>query len=440
MAGDPTTDSRIGSSADSTILVVGAGQAGISLVTALRELGDDSPIVLVGEEPEPPYERPPLSKSYLRGEHDRDTLVFRPPSWFAEQGVQLLTGRRVVDVARHRDGEAGGTATTDDGREIAWHRLALTTGATNRTLPVEGADLDRVLSLRTLADADALAPALRAARSVVVVGGGFIGLEVAASARALGAAVTVVEVADRLLARAVTPQLSAFYLEAHTRRGTRIHLGSRATRIHGTGGRAEAVVLDDGTELEADLVVVGTGVEPRTDLARRLGLDVEPRGIVVDRYARASDGLTVAAGDCTVGPNPFPRGISGPTRLESVPHATDQARAAAATLAGRLDAYDDVPWFWSDQADLRLQIAGLPQGADTTVVRGDVAAESFSLLSYRDGLLVAIEAVNASSDYLAVKRALEKGMTLPVEAAVDVTAPLKRAISPVPGPANHEAS
>jgi len=428
MAGDPT------------ILVVGAGQAGISLVTALRELGDDAPVVLVGEEPEPPYERPPLSKTYLRGEHDRDTLVFRPPSWFAEQGVELLTGRRVVDLSRHRAGEPGGTATTDDGREIAWDRLALTTGATNRTLPVEGADLDRVLSLRDLADADALAPAVRAARSVVVVGGGFIGLEVAASARALGAEVTVVEVADRLMARAVTPELSAFYLEAHARRGTRIHLASRATRIHGTSGRAEAVVLDDGTELEADLVVVGTGVEPRTDLARRLGLDVEPRGIVVDRFARASDGLTVAAGDCTVGPNPFSRGLAGPTRLESVPHATDQARAAAATLTGRLDAYDAVPWFWSDQADLRLQIAGLPQGADTTVVRGDVAAESFSLLTYRDGLLVAIEAVNASGDYLAVKRALEKGMTIPVEAAADATAPLKRALSPVPGPANHEAS
>jgi 3-phenylpropionate/trans-cinnamate dioxygenase ferredoxin reductase subunit len=425
--------------ADRTILVVGAGQAGISLVTALRELGDDSPVVLVGEEPEPPYERPPLSKTYLRGEHDRASLVFRPASWFAEHGVELLTGERVVDLSRNGD-EIAGTARTDTGREIVWDRLALTTGAVNRTLPVEGADLDRVLALRSLADADALVPAVRAARSVVVVGGGFIGLEVAASARALGADVTVVEVADRLLSRAVTPELSAFYLEGHRRRGTRVLLGARATRIHGTAGRAEAVVLADGTELEADLVVVGTGVEPRTDLARRLGLEVEPRGIVVDRFARASDGRTVAAGDCTVGPNPFSRGRAGPTRLESVPHATDQARAAAATLAGRPEPYDSVPWFWSDQADLRLQIAGLPHGADTTVLRGDPAAESFSLLSYRGGLLVAVEAVNASGDYLAVKRALEKGMTIPVEAAVDATVPLKRAISPVPDPTNQEVS
>ena len=410
------------------ILVVGAGQAGISLVTGLRELGDTAPVTLVGEEPTPPYERPPLSKTYLRGEHDRDSLVFRQPDWFAEHDVELVTGERVVDLQRDAD---GGIATTDAGRRIDFGRLALTTGATNRTLPVEGAELDRVLSLRTLADADVLAAALRSARDVVVVGGGFIGLEVAAGARALGATVTVVEAADRLLARASSPALSDFCLAAHERRGIRVLLGASATRVHGTTGSAEAVVLDDGREVAADLVVVGIGVTPRTDLAERLGLEVAPGGIVVDAYGRTSDGVTVAAGDCTIGPNPFTRGMAGPTRLESVAHASDQARAAAATLAGRPEAYDRVPWFWSDQGDLRLQMAGLPHGADLTVVRGDPAAEVFSVLSYRGGLLVAVEAVNASADYLAVKRALEKGMTISADAAADAGTPLKRLLTAV---------
>ena len=407
-------------------LVVGAGQAGISLVTALRELGDTAPVVLVGDEPEPPYERPPLSKTYLRGEHDRNSLVFHDASWFAGLGVELVTGDAVVSIAR--EGSTG-SATLASGRTVAFDRLALTTGAVNRTLPVEGADLTGVHSVRTLADADLLAPRLRAARDVVVVGGGFIGLEIAAGARALGAAVTVVEATDRLLGRAVTAALSDAVRDAHRRRGTRILLGANAVRVIGADGAVTGVELADGTTVPADLVVVGIGALPRTELAEQLGLLVEPHGIVVDEHARTSDGLTVAAGDCAVGPNPFTRGEPGPTRLESVPHATDQARTAAATLAGHDTAYDTVPWFWSDQGDLRLQMAGLPHGADRTVVRGDVATERFSLLSYRDGMLIAVESVGVPADYLAVKRALEKGMTIPADSAADTSVPLKRLIT-----------
>ncbi|MFM6850237.1 MAG: NAD(P)/FAD-dependent oxidoreductase [Terrabacter sp.] len=414
--------------AASPVLVVGAGQAGISLVIALRELGDSSPVVLVGDEPETPYERPPLSKGYLRGEHDRASLHFRDPAWFAQQDIDLVTGDAVVTIERDA---SGGRAVTSSGRRIDFARLALTTGATSRQLHVEGWSLDGVHSVRTLADADRLAPELRAARSLVVVGGGFIGLEVAAGARALGASVSVVEAAGRLLGRAATPQLSEFVREAHERRGTGILLDTTVTRLTG-GHRVTGVELSDGSTLAADLVVVGVGALPRTDLADRLGLAVTPLGIVVDEHARTSDGLTVAAGDCTVGPNPFSRGVSGPTRLESVPHATDQARAAAATLAGHPAAYASVPWFWSDQADLRLQMAGLPHGADQVVVRGNVAAERFSVLSYRDGVLLAVESVGASADYLAVKRALEKGMTIPAEGAADPTVPLKRLITPAP--------
>jgi 3-phenylpropionate/trans-cinnamate dioxygenase ferredoxin reductase subunit len=413
------------STARDRTLVVGAGQAGISLVTELRALGDDGPIVLVGDEPEAPYERPPLSKTYLRGEHDRASLTLHDAAWCADHSVELVTGDAVVSI--ERDAE-GGAATTQSGRTLDFGRLALTTGALEAALPVDGADLDRVLTLRTLHDADVLAAALRESRDVVVIGGGFIGLEVAASARLLGASVTVVEAADRLLARSVTPVLSDFYLAAHERRGTRVLLGSTAERIHGTAERAEAVVLDDGRELRADLVVIGIGALPRTELAASLGLDVEPRGIVVDSRALTSDGTTVAAGDCAVGPNPFPRGRPGRLRLESVAHATDQARVAAATLLGHDTAYASVPWFWSDQGDLRLQIAGLPHGADQLVIRGELGSESFSLLSYRDGLLLAIEAVGSSGDYVVVKRALERGMTIPAELAADATIPLRRGL------------
>lgn len=227
----------------------------------------------------------------------------------------------------------------------------------------------------------------------------------------------------------MTATLSEFVRDAHERRGTRILLDASAVRVHGDGSRAAGVELADGTTLSADVVVVGIGVVPRTELAERLGLRVDPQGIVVDAHALTSDGVTVAAGDCAVGPNPFTRGLPGPTRLESVPHATDQARAAAATLASHPTAYDQVPWFWSDQGDLRLQMAGLSAGADHVVVRGDVAAERFSVLSYREGLLVAVESVGSSADYLAVKRALEKGMTIEAEAAADPAVPLKRLIT-----------
>ncbi|GAA2035862.1 FAD-dependent oxidoreductase [Terrabacter terrae] len=423
-------------------LVVGAGQAGISLVTALRELGDTGPVVLVGDEPEPPYERPPLSKSYLRGEHDRASLVFHDTGWFADRGVELVTGDAVVGIERDL---AGGRATTTSGRTLEFDRLALTTGAANRTLPVADARHEEpgcpvattgLHSIRTLADADRLAPELRRARQVVVVGGGFIGLEIAAGARLLGADATVVEVAPRLLDRAVSPGLADAVRQAHERRGTRVLLRTGAVRVVVEDGRARGVELTDGTTLPADVVVVGIGVVPRTELAAQLGLLVEPRGIVVDQNAVASDGLTVAAGDCAVGPNPFGRGLGGPTRLESVAHATDQAHAAASALAGHPSAYDRVPWFWSDQGDLRLQMAGLPHGADRTVLRGDAAAERFSLLSYRDGLLIAVESVGSPADYLAVKRALEKGMTIEADAAADTAVPLKRLITeaPAPGP------
>ncbi len=413
--------------ASSGTLVVGAGQAGLSLVTRLRELGDDQGITLVGDEPEPPYERPLLSKTYLRGEHDRSSIFLRQPGWFEDQQIDLVTGDEVVEIVRDA---SGGTARTASGRSLPFARLALATGAAPRPLEVEGAHLDGVLPLRTLAESDHLARRLRAARDVVVVGGGFIGLEVAASARALGCRVTVVELTEHLLGRAVTPELSRFYRHAHESRGTTVVLGTGVARLVGHEAAVTAVVLTDGTSLPADVVVVGIGATPRTVLATELGLDVGPQGIMVDRQALTSDGVTVAAGDCTVGPNPFSRGLVGLTRLESVAHADDQSRTAAATLLGHAARYDAVPWFWSDQGELRLQIAGLSMGADLSVLRGDPASETFSVLSFRDGLLIAAECVGASLDYVAAKRGLEKGMTVDPRAAADPGVPLKRLLVP----------
>lgn len=411
---------------DKGTLIVGAGQAGLVLATTLRERGDDRAISLVGDEDLPPYERPPLSKAYLAGEQSREDLLFHDRSWFADQGIDLVTGDPVVALTRD---DAGGSATTVSGRVIPFSRLALATGSVNRSLRVEGSQLAGVHSLRTVEDADALATALADGQDLVIIGGGFIGLEVAALTRLKGRHATVVEAADRLLGRAASGGLSRFYHRAHERRGTRILLGAQVARIAGRDGHVTGVELADGRLLAADTVLVAVGADARTELADQLGLDVSD-GIVVDEHGLASDGRTVAVGDCTSTPNPYVRGVPGRVRLESAQHAADHARAAAATLLGDPAAYGDVPWFWSDQGDLILRISGLVAGHDRTVVRGVLDAEpgdeSFALLHYRDGVLVAAECVNRQQDHLAVKRALEKGLTIDPEAAAETAVPLKR--------------
>lgn len=413
---------------DKGTLVVGAGQAGLALATSLRDLGDERRVVLVGDEDLPPYERPPLSKAYLMGRQGREDLVFHGREWFAEHGIELVTGDAILDLDRDAD---GGRATTASGRVIEFSRLALATGSVNRMLRVEGGDLEGVLSLRTVEDSDTLAAALGRTHHLVVIGGGFIGLEVAAAARGLGVEVTVVELGERLLGRAASSELSEFYVRAHERRGVRVLLGTSVTRILGREGHVAGVELSDARPLEADAVLVAVGAAARTELAESLGLELAD-GVVVDEHALASDGLTVAVGDCTTTPNPYVRGVPGHVRLESVQHATDHARAAAATLLGHPAAYGDVPWFWSDQGDLKLKICGLVAGHDQTVVRGEPVMESFSLLHYRDGVLVASECVNRPQDHLAVKRGLDKGMTIDPAAAADADVPLKRLLVAAP--------
>jgi len=404
-------------------LVVGASQAGVQLAASLRELGDPDAVTLVGAEAHPPYQRPPLSKEFLTGASPREALAFRTPAWYSDVRVELVCGERVVAV--ERDGGGGGTARTSGGRDLAFDRLALTVGARPRRLAVPGADLGGVLYLRDVDDAEQLQVRLAASHRVVVVGGGFIGLEAAAVARAQGRQVTVVETADRLVARAVARVVSDFYRRAHERRGTKVLLQTAVTGFRGGGGAVSAVVLDDGRELPADLVVVGVGVVPRTELAEQLGLHCEG-GIVVDERARTSDPTVVAAGDCTVLPHPL-TGV-GRVRLESVQSAVAQAGIAAATLLGRDVDSRNVPWFWSNQGDLKLQIAGLSAGHDRVVVRGEPDSERFSVLYYRQDALLAVDAVNNPLDYMVVRKALATGASIPADAAEDVGTPLKEMV------------
>ena len=428
---EPAAAPRLGT------LIIGNCQAGVQLASSLRELGDTDPITLVGEEPHAPYQRPPLSKAFLKGEATADSLAFRTHDFYREHSIDLVPRERIFRIIRNAD---GGVATAESGRTFAFARLALTTGAVPRTIPFEGSELEGVSYLRTATEATVLEQQLREARNVVVVGGGFIGLEVAAGARAAGKDVTVLEAAPRLVGRAVSEQTSAFYLQAHRRRGVRVVLNAQVVRFVGEHDRVTGVELGDGEIVPADVVLIGVGVVPRTELAVQLGLEVE-NGIVVDGRALASDGLTVAAGDCANMPNPSIGDFGvGRIRLESVQNAVEQAKVAAATLLGLPAEHRTVPWFWSDQADLKLQIAGLSVGHDRVVLRGDPDSEKFSVLYYRGDRLIAADCINSPLDFMAVKNALHKGLSIPADVATDTAVPLKKLFAAVPVPVGSPAA
>lgn len=406
---------------DPGVLIVGASQAGAQVATSLRDLGVTGPITLVGAETHLPYQRPPLSKAFLSGQAQAEHLQLRSASYYAERGIEVVLGERVDEMTLTDD---GGRATCASGRVLPFARLALTVGGTPRRLDVPGADLEHVFYLRDLADATALRHRLASAERVVVVGGGFVGLESAAVANALGKQVTVVEALDRLMARAVAPVVSDFYLDAHRRRGIEVRLGLNVVGFEGEDGRVRGVALSDGSTLAADVVLVGIGLVPHTSLAEQMGLRCDG-GIVVDVHGRTSHPLVVAAGDCTAVRRSEG---SGPVRIESVANAISQGRAAAATLAGTGHGSVDVPWFWSDQGSLKLQIAGLNIGYDDVVLRGDPGTEQFSALYYAGSGLIAIDAVNAPRDYMAVRKILEAGGSVPRHLAGDVDVPLKTLI------------
>lgn len=405
--------------APGSVLVVGAGQAGLQLAASLRESGHRGPVTLVGAEGRSPYQRPPLSKDFLHGTFPEDGLALRTDGFYADHGIDVVGDDRVESITLGHPATGGGEAVTRSGRRLGFDRLALTTGGSPRRLSVPGSTLAGIHYLRSVQDSLALRHDLRTADEVVVVGGGFVGLEVAAGARAAGRNVTVVEAADRLLARAVAVETSAFYLAAHRARGTAVELGAQVTAFAG-GPRVSGVVLADGRTLPADVVVIGIGMVADLALAEQIGATCAGGGIVVDADARTSIGGVVAAGDCTA----IARPGGGYMRVESVQNAVAQGRIAAATLLGVDPPAVGVPWFWSDQHDIKLKIAGLNAGYDLTVVRGDPGSESFCVLYYRDGRLISIDAVNALRDYVAARRILDNGGTVPTWAAADPATPL----------------
>jgi 3-phenylpropionate/trans-cinnamate dioxygenase ferredoxin reductase subunit len=406
------------------ILIIGAGQSGMQIAVSLREEGFDGQITLVGDEPHPPYQRPPLSKAFLAGEADDASLTLRNAQFYDDHNITVVTGQRIISVER---GAQGGVARSEAGREFPYTSLALTTGASPKMLDVDGAALRGVYYLRTLADAQEILQRWATAARVVVVGGGFIGLEIAAVAQKAGKTVTVLQRGDRLMGRSVSPIVSDFYVAAHHKRGTTIRLNTSLTRVIGDSGIVTGVELATGETLDADLVLVGIGVTPRSELAEAMGLATVDGRVVVDEFAQTSAPNVVAAGDAVVFPHPSAAGSH--ICLESVQNAVDQAKVAAKTLMGVREAYQSVPWFWSDQADLKLQIAGLSHGYDHTVIRGNLDEESFSVLYYREGQLIAIDAINSVSDYMAVKRALSSGDSIPADSASDSSTPLKTLIT-----------
>ena len=378
------------------VVIVGAGQAGAALAAKLRALGHQGPVTLIGEEPAPPYQRPPLSKAYLLGEMEEERLWLRSPEFYAENRIELRLGQPVTGIDR-----AAKTVTVG-GEAIPYDHLALTTGSSPRRLPATiGGDLPGVHTVRTLADVDAMRGEFRPGRRVIIVGGGYIGLEAAAVACKLGLKATVLEMAPRILQRVASPETSAFVAALHRGHGVEILEETGLDRLLGEA-RVTGVRLRDGRELPADFVIVGVGISPNDRLAAEAGLAID-NGIATDALGRTSDPAIWSAGDCASFPY---RG--GRIRLESVGNAIDQAEAVAANMLGAGQPYEAKPWFWSDQFDLKLQIAGLNTGYDHIVTRKG-EGEAVSFWYYRGGELLAVDAMNDPRAYMVGKRLIEGG-------------------------------
>jgi 3-phenylpropionate/trans-cinnamate dioxygenase ferredoxin reductase subunit len=375
------------------VVIVGAGHAGGSAAALLRQYGWQGPITLIGAEPVLPYQRPPLSKAWLKGEGNLADLLLRPAAFYPSGHIDLRVSCHVTAVDR-----AARTVRLASGEYLAYDHLILATGSHARSLPVPGHNLPGIVELRTLADADRLRALLRPGARIAIIGAGYIGLEVAASARMLGADVVVIERESRVLARVASPPLAEFFHRHHTDAGVRIILNVTVQGFSGAAGWVAEVRLSDGAIIPCDAVLVGVGAEPSDALARAAGLACT-NGVVVDLAARTSDAAIHAIGDCTH--RPLPR-YGRTVRLESVPNALEQAKQAAADLCGRPLPAPEVPWFWSDQYDVRLQIAGLPFDVAETVVRGDPGTGSFAIFHLaEDGAVQAVEAVSAPAEFMA---------------------------------------
>jgi 3-phenylpropionate/trans-cinnamate dioxygenase ferredoxin reductase component len=401
------------------VLIVGAGHAGFQVAASLRQAGYKDRVAIINDEAHLPYQRPPLSKAYLKGTGGPDTLMFRPRKFFDDQKIELISDR-AVSIDR-----AGRQLKLASGSTLDYGHLVLATGARNRLLDIPNAKLPNVRYLRILDDSEDLRARIATSKRVVVIGAGFIGLEFAATARIKGLEVDVLELASRVMARAVTAEVSDYFQKRHAEAGVRIHLGVMATSIEADGDKITGVSLSDGRHIPADLVVVGVGVLPNVELAAGAGLPTASGIIVNDRLLTADPAIS-AIGDCALFESPR---FGGSLRLESVQNATDHARCVAARLTGDDKPYDGQPWFWSDQGDDKLQIAGLTTGYDQVVMRGDPAQKAFSAFCYRAGKLVGIESINRAGDHMFGRRFLGMDRQLAPEQAANPSYDLKAALA-----------
>jgi len=381
------------------IVIVGAGQAAASFISRHVSLGSQQPLLLIGDEAHPPYQRPPLSKKYLLGELERERLFIRPLEWYADQAVELRFDTRVDSIDRELK-----KIITNHGETVEYDKLLLCTGASARSLPADiGGTLDRVFTLRSIADIDKMAPEFKADRKLLIVGGGYIGLEAAAASRQLGLEVTVLELADRILQRVAAAETSNYFRALHSGHGVDLRESVRMTRLLGEGGAVRGAELESGEIIDTDLVLIGIGSSPNTELAQAAGLDCD-NGIRVNEICQTSDSSIYAAGDCS---NFLRNGQQ--IRLESVQNAADQGDLVARVLAGEAVTYKALPWFWSDQYDCKLQIVGLNQGHNQTVVRPGANASSMSVWYYRDAELLAIDSMNEPKSYAFGRKIIEAG-------------------------------
>jgi 3-phenylpropionate/trans-cinnamate dioxygenase ferredoxin reductase subunit len=397
------------------VVIAGAGHAAGQVIASLRHHKFDGQIVLVGDEPYLPYHRPPLSKKYLSGEMLAERLHVKPESFYDDPAIELHLETRVAAIDRNAK-----CLKIEDGADIPYDKLVIATGSRVRRLHVEGASLQGVHYLRSIADVDAIRGDMDSGRKAVIIGAGYIGLEVAAVAQRAGLTVTVVEMADRVMSRVVSPEISDFYQIEHTNQGVKFRLSTGVSSLNGKK-RVKSVTTSEGETIPADLVIIGVGIQPNTELATAAGLEVD-NGIVVDERCQTADADIFAVGDCTAHPN---RIYERRLRLESVHNAVEQAKTAAANICGQDAIYDQVPWFWSDQYDLKLQIAGLSEGYDDVAIRGNPAERSFSCLYFRDHRLIAVDAINAPRDFVQSKKLIAERAEIMPDKLADASTALK---------------
>ncbi len=393
----------------SGIVIIGAGQAAGQAAASLRQGKYEGSITILGNETQPPYQRPPLSKQYLSGELGMDRVMVRPEKFYADQDIALHTGTRVESI----DSSAK-TVTTSSGDSYEYDKLLIATGSRPRILTIPGSDLSGIHYLRTIDDVDGIREAMQTAKKICIVGGGYIGLEVAAVAVTSGLQVTVLEMEDRILQRVTTPEMSEYYHELHAGRGVNIRVSTGVSGFQGEGHISTVLCGDE--KIDADLVIVGIGIIPNIELAEAAGLDCN-NGITVDDHCRTSDPHIYAAGDCTNHPNPI---MGRRLRLESVPNAMEQARVSASNMLGADKVYASIPWFWSDQYDLKLQMVGFSTDGDTSVQRGDKAANQFAVFYLKDGKVVSVDAVNSPREFMVCKQLYGKAVDPSVLADTNV--------------------